>query len=109
MVVGRARVAAAIAVGKNTASYLIDFENYAPDSNIGLPVDGRERVQLLTSLLGEVAAFAGVKALNVAITDCEEIESVITLEASSLASRLIADMEEYAPPNILYVLQTARL
>ncbi len=87
----------------NVAEYLIDFIDYAEEADIGLPLNGSERLSLLVNLLTEIMSTRMFPRLVLAMTQCNEIESVEKLRITELAQQLDWDFRNYAPPNKIYV------
>jgi len=88
--------------GSNNATYLVDFENYAPEARIGLPIDGVDRLDLLVVTIETLFTDHGAKRVCIAITDSSEIEECKTASRRSLREVLICDFKELAPPCCLY-------
>ena len=88
--------------GSRNASYLIDFENYAPEAQIGLPTDGAERIQLLVAAIESIFTVHGANRVCIAVTDSSEIDSVQHTLCQDLRDVLINDFREMAPPCRLY-------
>ena len=89
---------------KNTATYLLDPRDYAPESDIGLPIKARERQNLIVSLCEEILHINGVSRIGIAMTDSDYIDELKFVSAHEFRSLLYRDFEEDSPPNIFYVI-----
>ena len=85
------------------ASYLIDYLDYAPEADIGFPVGARDRLNILLDTLAEMFKTTNAQKMVVALTDCNQIETIKKIKLSELYDVIHADFEEYqAPPDTLY-------
>ena len=91
--------------GSRNATYLIDFENYSPNANIGLPVDARERLELLIAVIESLFTACTAGRVCIAVTDSSQIEECKTATPESIRSLLRADFEQLAPPCCLYIIE----
>lgn len=85
-------------------TYLIDYYEYDPiDSEIGLPTDPKERLNVLLNVLVGMVRATESKKMVVAINECEQIEHVKTMRLSECCAVIRSDFEKYqAPPDTLY-------
>lgn len=88
--------------GSNNATYLVDFEDYAPDAQIGLPNKGLERLNLLVNTIESLFADHRANRVCIAITDSSQIEESKMISRKSLRKVLLSDFEKIAPPCCLY-------
>jgi hypothetical protein len=86
----------------NDAGYLLDNRDFAPGSDIGLPVVAIDRLGILLSFLLPVMAADWCQAISVALSDSDEIERTSIVSAEDFASRVYADCAIVSPPNVLY-------
>lgn len=88
--------------GKINATYLIDCNDFAPHADIGLPLESKARLKLLTHLL--VFMFEESKAARfmVAITDSSQIAEVKIVDIKQLEALIVADFQAFSPPDCLY-------
>jgi hypothetical protein len=91
--------------GKQTADYLTDYVDYAPEANIGLPLKGRDRLQVLLAWMRQTASIEGAGLLAIAITECSEIEKEREVSLAEMDLVIEQDFQDYAPPNTLYLFQ----
>ena len=88
--------------GSTNTTYLVDFQNYAPECDIDLPCEGKIRLKLLTNFLVTMIQKVKAKRFVVAITDSSQIEEVKSVGIDELESVIFADFSECAPPDCLY-------
>lgn len=89
--------------GYPNASYLIDFITYAPEANIGFPNGAKERLEILLDTLVNMFSITNAQKMVVALTECNQIETIKKIKISQLYDVVVADFEEYqAPPDTLY-------
>lgn len=85
------------------ASYLIDYNDYCPGSDIGFPVQAKERLEILINILSDIFRIANATKMVVAITECNQIQTIKKVKLSELCDVIHADFEEsQAPPDTLY-------
>lgn len=85
------------------ASYLIDYLDYAPEADIGFPVGAKDRLNILLDTLADMLKMANVQKMVVALTDCNQIETIKRINFSEMRDVIHADFEAYqAPPDTLY-------
>ncbi|MDY0972289.1 hypothetical protein [Siccibacter turicensis] len=88
------------------ATYLIDYCQYDPVSahlDIGFPADPRDRLNILIETLKDIFNVSGAVKMVVAITECNQIETIKKIKLPELYDVIHADFEEYqAPPDTLY-------
>lgn len=95
-----------IADGPNSinATYLIDYDEYDPEtSDIGFPPRGKDRLNILLDTLVDMIKLANAEKMVVALTECNQIQTIRKIKLSELYDVIHADFEEYqAPPDTLY-------
>lgn len=85
------------------ASYLIDYMDYAPEADIGFPTDAKERLNILLNTLSDMFNVTNTQKMVIALTECNQIETVKKIKFSELYDVIHADFEEcQAPPDTLY-------
>jgi hypothetical protein len=89
---------------KSIASYLVDMVDYSEDARMELPLNGVERLGLLTSWVEKVVRSEVALAIVVWVTDANFMDGEVLVTPESFGPRLLADSREYAPPNISYSL-----
>lgn len=92
--------------GYPNATYLIDYDQYDPKSSysdIGFPANPRDRLDMLIKVLQDIIKISGATKMVVALTECNQIETVKKIKLTELYNSIHADFEEYqAPPDTLY-------
>ncbi|NKG31771.1 hypothetical protein FVB43_17220 [Erwinia rhapontici] len=90
--------------GAINATYLIDYDQYDPDSSdIGFPGDPKERLNILLDTLVDMIKLTNAEKMVVAMTECNQIETIKKITLSELYDVIHADFEKYqAPPDTLY-------
>ncbi|EGU4502648.1 hypothetical protein HVC08_002265 [Salmonella enterica] len=89
--------------GYSNASYLIDYLDYAPEADIGFPPVAKERLNILLDVLVDIFRITDAKKMVVALTECNQIETIKKIKLSKLYDIIHTDFEEYqAPPDTLY-------
>ena len=88
--------------GYNTASYLIDYVDYAPEAEIGMPRKGADRLALLVKCLRDMLTHPQVCELVSAMMECGQIDASEEVVLSGLERVLERDFKKQAPPNKLY-------
>lgn len=95
-----------IADGPNStnATYLIDYDEYDPEtSDIGFPPGAKDRLNILLDTLADMVRITNAQKMVVALTECNQIETIKKIKLSELYDVIHADFEEYqAPPDTLY-------
>lgn len=91
--------------GSNQAQYLLDFLDYAPEAEIGLPRAGVDRVRQLVAFLERLFVLAELDHLQVALLDSGSLEATRTVRLADLEACLLEDFARCAPPCCLYSLQ----
>lgn len=85
------------------ASYLIDYDEYAPDTDIGFPADPKERLNILINTLVDMIKITNASKMVVSMTECNQIETIKKIKFSEMREVIHADFEAYqAPPDTLY-------
>ncbi len=85
--------------GKTNTSYLTDYADYDSDANLGLPNDGRERLDLLIGLFAIMMRECMPGRFVVLITECGQVEAVKVVEAQDLGSQIRRDFERFSAPS----------
>lgn len=89
--------------GAKNATYLIDALDYAPEAEIGLPTNWRDRLRLLVNFLIDLASLGNVSRLVVALTDSSQIERISNVDMSDIDRVIFGDVENaQGAPNTLY-------
>ena len=88
--------------GSRNATYLVDFENYAPEAQIGLPTCGAQRLDLLVTAIESLFSRHHANRVCIAITDSSEIEECKAVSRSAFREVLLRDFKALAPPCCLY-------
>lgn len=95
-----------IADGPNSinATYLIDYDEYDPEtSDIGFPPGAKDRLNILLDTLVDMIKITNAQKMIVALTECNQIETIKRIKCSEIYDVIHADFEEYqAPPDTLY-------
>lgn len=89
---------------KAGAEYLVDGDNYAPEAEIGLPTQACERLDILLTFLEGICRVEGVKRLAVTVTQCNQIDAATQTTPAWLRKIIVHDMAEFAPSDILYII-----
>ena len=85
------------------ATYLIDYDQYAPDTDIGFPADPKERLDILINTLVDMIKITNASKMVVSMTECNQIETIKKISFSEMREVIHADFEAYqAPPDTLY-------
>ncbi|OCG22467.1 hypothetical protein A9G11_07205 [Gilliamella sp. wkB108] len=85
------------------ASFLIDYINYAPESDIGFPIMAKDRLNILFDVMSEIINITNVSKLVITLTDSCEIENIKKIKYAEMREVIYADFETYqAPPDTLY-------
>ena len=89
--------------GKTNTSYLTDYMNYAPGSEIGFPENGKERLSLLLDFFEKIIVETSAQRFVVAITESSEIEKVKQIRIQELGKVVHEDFELCnGSPNCIY-------
>ena len=90
--------------GYPNATYLIDYDEYDPESSgIGFPPGAKERLKILLDTLADIIRITNSKRMVVAMTECNQIETVRKVNFSDFYDEVYKDFEKYqAPPDTLY-------
>lgn len=89
--------------GYPNATYLIDYDQYAPDTDIGFPADPKERLDILINTLIDMIKLTNATKMVVSMTECNQIETIKKINFSEMREVIHADFEAYqAPPDTLY-------
>ena len=91
-------------LGYPNATYLIDYNEYDPEfSDIGFPSGAKERLKILLDTLTDIIRITNSKRMVVAMTECNQIETVKKINFSDFYDEVYKDFEKYqAPPDTLY-------
>jgi hypothetical protein len=85
------------------ASFLIDYIDYAPEADIGLPVISKDRLNILLDVMSEIINNTNASKMVIALTDSCEIETIKKIKFSEMREVIHADFAAYqAPPDTLY-------
>jgi hypothetical protein len=87
---------------KKNATYLIDYQNYAPEANIGSPIDAGSRLRLLTSMFLTLVKESNAERFVVAITECSQIDEFKQVPIENMHELIVGDFEKYYPPDVAY-------
>jgi hypothetical protein len=89
--------------GYPNATYLIDYEQYAPNTDIGFPANPKERLNILIDTLIDMIKITNASKMVVSMTECNQIEIIKRINFSEMRDVIHADFEEYqGPPDTLY-------
>jgi hypothetical protein len=89
--------------GYPNATYLIDYDEYAPDADIGFPADPKERLNILINALIDMIKITNATKMVVSMTECNQIETIKKIKFSEMREVIHADFAAYqAPPDTLY-------
>ncbi|WP_294613815.1 hypothetical protein [uncultured Gilliamella sp.] len=89
--------------GYPNATYLIDYSEYAPDTDIGFPADPKQRLDILVNTLIDMIKITNASKMVVSMTECNQIETIKRINFSQMREIIHADFEAYqAPPDTLY-------
>jgi hypothetical protein len=90
--------------GYPNATYLIDYDEYDPEtSDIGFPPGAKVRLNILLDTLVDMFRITNAQKMVVALTECNQIDTIKRIKLSELYDVIHADFEEYqAPPDTLY-------
>ena len=85
------------------ATYLIDYDQYAPDTDIGFPADPKARLDILINTLIDMIKITNTSKMVVSMTECNQIETIRRIKFSDMRKVIHADFKAYqGPPNTLY-------
>jgi hypothetical protein len=85
------------------AEYILDYQDYDPKANIGLPVSADERLSLFTTILSFLFTEIRCKRIVMCLTECNQIYSVKYLNASEMSKIFNEDCSRESPPCVIYV------
>ncbi|AWH87790.1 hypothetical protein [Limnobaculum parvum] len=90
--------------GYPNATYLIDYYEYDPiSSNTGFPFGGKDRLTILLDTFVDMIKITNAKKMVVALTDCNQIETIKKIKLSDLYDVIYSDFEEHqGPTDTLY-------
>ncbi len=88
--------------GKTNTSYLTDYQDYAPEAEIGFPVKAKERLALLIDMFMVTIQETKANRFVVAITDSSQIDDVKSVDIDGFSNLVARDFEEFAPPDCVY-------
>ena len=86
------------------AEYVLDSQDYDPDSAIKLPISADERLSLLTTIFFFLFSDTKCARIAVCLTQGNQIDSVKHLNASQMVQVIKDDCARESPPCILYVI-----
>ena len=85
------------------ADYLIDYLDYAPEMQSKFPPLGRDRLQILISILEEMIIKTKCSKLVISLTDSGYIYSYKVIKFAELSKTLLSDFElNQGAPDTLY-------
>ncbi len=85
------------------ASFLIDYINYAPEADIGFPIEGKKRLNILLDVMSEIIEITKASKMVIAITDSCQIETIKKIKFAEMRDIIHVDFTKYqALPNTLY-------
>ena len=93
--------------GNKNATYLVDYLDYADGAHIGMPLKGKERVRLLVRFVDLLFSEWRACSVSLAVTDSSQIEETKAVTPDDLFRTLVTDLEECAPPDVLYQIEGA--
>lgn len=100
------------AIGDSTrwpvATYLLDYQDYDPAADIGLPISAYARLALLVTLLTRMFDDFGAIRVVVLLTLCSEVDEIKHISVKELSQTFHADCEIESPPCLLYVIHRER-
>ena len=79
--------------GKNRASYLLDFIDYAKNADIGMPYKAIDRVEILIESIFSIITSLNLVRIVIALTDSCEIEELKKVKLENLKKEIISDFE----------------
>ncbi len=86
-----------------SASYLIDYLDYASEADIGFPTKGKDRLDILLKSINYLFELSKTPKMIIALTDSNQITTIKKIKLSELYDVIHADFEEYqGPPDTLY-------
>lgn len=88
--------------GKTNTTYLTDNLDYAPGADIGLPLNGRERLGLLINLFLFLIHESSPSRFVVAITDSSQIEEIKRPNLRDFGRVIYDDFEKNGTPDCIY-------
>ena len=88
--------------GKTNTTYLTDYQDYAPETDFGLPYKAKARLGLLVDMFYETIKQTKARRFVVAITDSSQIDEVKVVALSELSSLIFSDFEKYDMPDCIY-------
>lgn len=84
-------------------SFLIDYLDYAPEADIGFPVKGKDRLNIVLDVMSELIETTKASKIVIALTDSCEIETIKKINFAEMRDVIHADFAKYqAPPDTLY-------
>lgn len=90
----------------DVASYLIDFIDYVEGGNIGLPLSGKDRLEILHAFVQKLFVTCAASKVLLAVTDSSQIEERKPVALEEFFEVLVSDFEEYDdPPDCLYIIE----
>jgi hypothetical protein len=88
--------------GNTNTTYLTDYMDYAPEAEIDLPLNGKERLVLLVNLFITMIHEFSPSRFVVGITVCNQIEEIKTLKFEDLGKVIYEDFEQGESPDCIY-------
>ena len=89
--------------GYPNATYLIDYCEYAPDTDIAFPPDPKERLDILINTLIDMIKITHASKMVVSMNECNQIDTIKKIKFAEMRDVIHADFAKYqAPPDTLY-------
>ena len=86
------------------AEYILDYQDYDPQSVIRLPINADERLSLLTKILFFLFADMKCERIVICLTESNQVDSVKHLNASQMLQIFKEDCSIESPPCMIYVI-----
>lgn len=86
------------------SQYLLDYQDYDPQSTLDLPIGADERLSLLPALVAVFFDKLDALRLALCLTDCNEVDSIKVINRLDVTSTLKANCSVQSPPCIIYVI-----
>lgn len=90
------------------AEYVLDYQDYDPNSDIRLPINAAERLSLLAKIFSFLIDDINSSRIAVCLTECNQVDSIKHLNASQMLQVLKEDCSRESPPCIIYVVMPDR-
>ena len=86
------------------AEYILDYQDYDPQSDIKLPINADERLLLLAGVLSSLFVDFKCKRIAVCLTESNQIDLIKHLNVSQITDVIKNDCSKESPPCIIYVI-----